>query len=326
MTEQSAIPTVDLRHFTGSPHGSEAKTDPEIRTRLIDTLGSGFKEFGFLIVEGHGIDPGLIRQAYELGHQLFRLPEEKRRAYAGVEGSARGYTPFGIEHAKDQGEPDLKEFWQVGRELPEGHPFRAEYKSNVWPEEIPEWRDVATRLFDALEECAVTLLHALAEYLGVPRDRFTEMIVDGNHVLRVIHYPPVASDAAPNAMRSAPHEDINMITLLCEATDSGLEILTGDGEWLAVEAGPGQIVADAGDMLARVVNDFIPATTHRVVNTPESVHRSRFSMPFFVHPYSACDLTVMKEFTTPEASTKYPPVTAGEFLEERLREIGLKDG
>jgi isopenicillin N synthase-like dioxygenase len=315
MSAAKNIPTVDLNDYTSG--------DAAARSRLIETLGEGLSEFGFLNVEGHGIDSSLIRGTYDLWKRFFELPDEVKRRYAGVEGGARGYTPFGVEHAKDNPLPDLKEFWHIGQEPPEGHPYRREYPANVWPAEIPEIRQPTQRLYSSLERVAENLLRALAEYFDMPRDTFSSMMEVGNSILRVIHYPPVRPDQAP-AVRAAAHEDINLITLLCEATDSGLEILTRQGEWMAVETGPGQIVVDAGDMLSRFTNEVVPAATHRVVNPAENAARDRYSMPFFVHPYSACDLTIDERFVTAENPPKYPPITAGQFLEQRLREIGLK--
>lgn len=315
MTAVKNIPTVDLNDYTSGGGAS--------RSRLIETLGDGLQEFGFLNVEGHGIDSSLIRGTYDLWKRFFGLPDEVKRKYAGVEGGARGYTPFGVEHAKDNPLPDLKEFWHVGQEPPAGHPFRNEYPANVWPAEIPEIQEPTLRLYSSLERVAENLLRALAEYFEMPRDSFSSMMDVGNSILRILHYPPVKPEYAP-AVRAAAHEDINLITLLCEATDSGLEILTREGEWMAVETGPGQIVVDAGDMLSRFTNEVIPATTHRVVNPAENAARDRFSMPFFVHPYSSCDLTIPERFTGPDNPPKYPPTTAGQFLEQRLREIGLK--
>jgi isopenicillin N synthase-like dioxygenase len=315
MSPAKNIPTVDLNDYTSG--------DAAARSRLIETLGEGLSEFGFLNVEGHGIDSSLIRGTYDLWKRFFELPDATKRRYAGVEGGARGYTPFGVEHAKDNPLPDLKEFWHIGQEPPEGHPYRREYPANVWPAEIPEIRQPTQRLYSSLERVAENLLRALAEYFDMPRDAFSSMMEVGNSILRVIHYPPVRSDQAP-AVRAAAHEDINLITLLCEATDSGLEILTRQGEWMAVETGPGQIVVDAGDMLSRFTNEVVPAATHRVVNPAENAARDRYSMPFFVHPYSACDLTIGERFVTADNPPKYPPITAGQFLEQRLREIGLK--
>jgi isopenicillin N synthase-like dioxygenase len=309
------IPTLDLAHYTAAGSAS--------RSEFIRTLGEGLVEFGFLNVEGHGIDTAAVRATYEMWKRFFRLPEEVKGQYAGIGGGARGFTPFGVEHAKDQPLPDLKEFWHVGQEPPAGHPLAGEYPANVWPGEIPELREPTRRLYESLEGVAGDLLRALAEYFDLPRETFAGMMQMGNSVLRVIHYPPVAPELEP-AVRAAAHEDINLITLLCEATDSGLEILTRDGSWMPVETGEGQIVVDAGDMLSRVTNGVVPATTHRVVNPPSAANRERYSMPFFVHPYPSCDLTVLDRFVTPERPPQFPPITAGAFLDQRLREIGLK--
>jgi isopenicillin N synthase-like dioxygenase len=310
------IPTIDLADFTAG--------DAASRLRMVKTLGEGLVEFGFLNVEGHGVDTDAVRATYELWQRFFQLPEEVKRQYAGIGGGSRGFTPFGVEHAKDQPLPDLKEFWHVGQEAAE-YPaeYPAKYPANVWPREIPELREPTLRLYKSLEQVAANLLRALAEHFELPRETFASMMQRGNSTLRVIHYPPVAPGLDP-AVRAAAHEDINLITLLCEATDSGLEILTRDGSWMAVETGEGQIVVDAGDMLSRVTNGVVPATTHRVVNPPSALNRERYSMPFFVHPYPSCDLTVLDRFVSPERPPRFPPITAGAFLDQRLREIGLK--
>jgi isopenicillin N synthase-like dioxygenase len=317
MSQTRTIPTLDLTDYTAESSGSSA------RSRFVRTLGEGLVEFGFLNVEGHGVDSGLVRSTYELWQRFFALPEETKRKYAGVAGGAVAYTPFRVEHAKDSPEPDLKEFWHVGQEPPPGHPLASEYPGNVWPAEIPELREPTLGLYKSLEHVAASLLRALAEHFELPQETFASMMQVGNSVLRIIHYPPVAPELDP-AVRAAAHEDINLITLLCEATGSGLEILTRDGSWLPVETGPGQIVVDAGDMLSRVTNRVVPATTHRVINPPSSLNRERYSMPFFVHPYPSCDLTVLDRFVSPQSPPRFPPITAGAFLDQRLREIGLK--
>jgi len=325
MATLQRIPTVDLADYTAG--------DPSSRTKMIRTLGDSLQEFGFLNVEGHGIDRGLIRRTYDLWKRFFELPDEVKRRYVVGVGGARGFTPFGIEHAKGNTQPDLKEFWHVGQVaeaaagLPPGHPARESYPPNLWPAEIPELAAATRELYRRLEDCAAVLLEALAEHFSLPRETFAAMMKNGNSILRVLHYPAVAAGSGgvgPGAVRAAAHEDINLITLLCEATDSGLEILTRDGEWLPVAAGEGQIVVDAGDMLSRATNEVVPATTHRVINPPSGEARERYSMPFFVHPYSACPLDVMERFVSPENPAKFPPITAGAFLDQRLREIGLK--
>ena len=329
-----SVPTFDLSDYTSC--------DTSLRSRGIATLGGALVDIGFVVVEGHQVDGGLIREVYALWQRFFALDEAAKRRYAGVEGGARGYTPFGVEHARDNPTPDLKEFWHVGQELAPDHPLAHEYPPNVWPRELPELRQPTLALYHELERVAELLLMALAEHFALPEETFAAMMRGGNSVLRILHYPPVpqaapAIQAIPEtagqdgppaavapALRAAPHEDINLVTLLCEATDSGLELLRRDGAWLPVEARPGQIVVDAGDMLSRVTNQVVPATSHRVVNPPPSANRDRYSMPFFVHPYPACDLAVLERFVSAERPRRFPPVTAGELLSRRLTEIGLK--
>ena len=316
MSENNRIPTINLEDFTSDVPGR--------RGHFTRTFGEGLLDCGFIKLEGHGVEPSLIRQGYDAFESFFSFDEETKKQYAGSEAGARGYTPFGIEHAKDYDKPDLKEFWQVGQDLPEGHPYRAEYSRNVWPTEIPEFQRHAREIFRRLEDCARMLLESLAEFFELPAGTFSDMIVDGNHVLRIIHYPPLSGEVDSTAFRSAPHEDINLITLLCEATQGGLEILTREDEWIPVEAKSGQIVVDSGDMIARVTNGIVPATTHRVSNPKRAVNESRYSIPFFVHPFSACDLTVMDRFVSEDRPPRFEPIAAGEYLQERLREIGLK--
>ena len=310
------IPTVDLR----------ALAEAGERARATATLGAGLTEFGFVNVAGADLDAAEMARLYAFWRRFFDLPEEAKRRYVVGEGGARGYTPFGVEHAKDNPHPDLKEFWHVGQEEGRG----LGYPPNVWPAEASELRSPTLALFRRLESCAATLLRALADFFGLPRETFAGMMANGNSILRVIRYPPIPpvppipSSTDAGAMRAAAHEDINLITLLPAATDSGLEILTREGEWLPVEAAPDEIVVDAGDMLSRATNEVVRATTHRVVNPPGGAPRDRLSRPFFVHPSPAGPLDVLDRFVTPERPARFPPVTAGEMLDERLRAIGLK--
>jgi isopenicillin N synthase-like dioxygenase len=318
MSSPGAVPTFDLSDYTSC--------DTSLRSRAIAKLGGALVDIGFVIVEGHQIDGRLIRDAYALWQRFFALDEPAKRRYAGVEGGARGYTPLGVEHAKNRSTPDLKEFWHVGQELPPDHPLSQEYAPNIWPHELPELRQPTLALYHELERVAELLLMAFAEYFALPEETFAAMMRGGNSVLRILHYPPVPAEpanAAP-ALRAAPHEDINLVTLLCEATDSGLQLLRRDGSWLPVEARPGQIVVDTGDMLSRITNEVVPATTHRVVNPPAGANRDRYSMPFFAHPTPACDLSVLDRFISADRPRRLPPITAGELLEKRLTEIGLK--
>jgi len=240
----------------------------------------------------------------------------KRRYAAGM----RGYTPFGAEHAKYTSVGDLKEFWQIGHEPAADGSDPQPFPPNVTPAETPEFREVFGTLFDRLNETGVVLLHALAPELGLPEGYFDPLVRKGTSILRVLHYPPLAPGMDPKAVRSAQHEDINFLTIMVAAEGAGLELLDRDGSWLPVETEPTNLIVDSGDMLARMTGGAIPATTHRVVN-PEGPNVSRYSMPFFMHPTLDTSLAVLPSCAGQGVS--YPPITAGEYLEERLKAIGM---
>ncbi|MCA1032717.1 hypothetical protein LCL95_17030 [Bacillus timonensis] len=308
------IRTLNLKDFT---YGNSTQ-----RVKFAEEFTAGLKETGFIILEGHGVDPNLIDKNYEMWKQYFDLDVETKNTHLSGAGGARGYTGFGKEHAKNRTVGDLKEFFHVGQELPVGHPLNDDYPANVWPAELPELRKNALNFYRELERVARNMLEALALNMDLRPDFFSDMIKDGNSVLRAIHYPALDDSMDPNAIRAAEHEDINLITLLVESTASGLELLTREGEWMPVKAEKGQIIVDAGDMLARITNEVISATTHRVVN-PAGENTSRYSMPFFVHPYSSCLLETIPSCVSEDNPEKYPAITAGDFLYQRLVEIGL---
>ena len=306
------VPELSLKAYT--------QGDENARKTFQDALFEGFKYFGFIILKDHGVERSLLGRAYELSAEFFSLSEnEKMRGYAGADGQ-RGYTPFGREHAKDSPHPDLKEFWHVGREFAPGSPLADIYPPNVWPERPEGFRETFLDLYNALEEAGLVMLEALAPSLDVPQDHFRAMATDGNAILRLLHYPPVPDDADPNCIRAAAHEDINLITILVAANGAGLELLDRNGQWLPVETDPDNLIVDAGDMLARICNDVIPATTHRVVN-PSGPNVSRYSMPFFMHPHPDAVLSCIE--SCKGAGAKYPDITAHAFLMQRLKEIGL---
>jgi isopenicillin N synthase-like dioxygenase len=310
-----AIPVLDLTRFLGGGHD---------RRDFVERMGAALEETGFFALAEHGIERELIERAYGAAEAFFELPEAVKRRYEDplLKGQ-RGFTRFGREHAKDHPAPDLKEFWHVGRELPPDHPLAAVYPTNLWPEEVPDFRPALGELYRRLDACAAQLLEAVGLYLREPRERIRDTARDGNTILRVIHYPPVPPDADPASLRAAPHEDINLITLLCEATAPGLELLRRDGTWLPIQAPPGQIIVDAGDMLQNLTNGRLRSTTHRVTN-PESDRQRRLSMPFFVHPRSEVSLEPLPSCVERTGgAARFPPITAGEYLEQRLREIGL---
>jgi len=293
---------------------------------IADELGRSFAEFGFGIVRDHGIPADLIARAEDLSKQFFALPDEVKRAYK-IEGGggARGYTPFGTEKAKDAKVHDLKGFWHVGRDLAAGHPMAEYMAPNVWPSQVAGFEETFTALYAAFEQAGDTILRAIALHLGLAEDFFVATVEDGNSVMRLLHYPPLESADAEGAIRAAAHGDINTITLLLGAEEAGLELLTQQGEWLAIDPPEGALVVNIGDMLDRLTNGKLRSTTHRVVNPMgEAAHRARYSMPFFLHFRPDYVIETLPSCVDSESVEEVPPpISSHEFLLQRLREINL---
>ncbi len=287
-------------------------------------LGRSFAEYGFAVVRDHGIPQELIDAAEAKSREFFALPTEVKQAYhlAGG-GGARGYTPFGTEKAKDAEIFDLKEFWHVGRSLPEGHPLSEFMQPNIWPNEIEGFRDTFSALYGAFEEAGGRVLEAIALHLGLEQKFFDPTIEDGNSVMRLLHYPPLGEEAPEGAIRAAAHGDINTITLLLGAEEAGLELLTKSGEWKAVAVPEGALVINVGDMLERQTNGSLCSTTHRVVNPRgAAAKRARYSMPFFLHFRPDYMIEPIGEPAEGQAESM-APISAHDYLMQRLREINL---
>jgi isopenicillin N synthase-like dioxygenase len=311
------VPVVDLSDFV-SGHA-------EKRKRFIKELGDAYHEVGFVTVKNHGISDKLIEELYREVKSFFSLPVEIKWKYEKTDlAGQRGYTSFGKEHAKHSHIPDMKEFFQFGQIVTEDDPIKKEYPENVWVEEIPGFNDTLVNAYRSFENSGSVLLRAIALYLELPENYFDKKIHNGNSILRAIHYPPITEEPG-KALRAEQHEDINIITLLVGASAEGLEILTLDGQWFPVTALPGNIVVNVGDMLQRLTNDRLKSTTHRVVNPPKELWgTSRYSIPFFLHPRGEMRLDCLGSCISLENSRKYDPITAGDYLDERLVEIGLK--
>ncbi|MEN9718063.1 MAG: hypothetical protein RIQ99_941 [Pseudomonadota bacterium] len=289
-------------------------------------IGDSFKTFGFAMVKDFDIDRQLIDQAWHLSEQFFALPDaEKQRYHNPAIAGARGYTPFGVEIAKDAKAHDLKEFWHIGRDLPDGSPLAASMPPNVWPDRPAGFEAVFSELYRQFDATGATILSRIATYLGLDEHWFDAGIEDGNSVMRLLHYPPL-ENITGDAIRAGAHGDINLITLLLGAEEAGLELLTKEGNWISASPPEGAMVINVGDMLERLTNQVLPSTIHRVRNpNPERARFSRYSMPFFLHLRSDFPFVTLPQCITPENPDRYPvSITADDFLQQRLREIGLK--
>lgn len=311
------IPQLDLSDFVSG--------DPARKGNFVRTLGKAYEEIGFVAIKHHGLSDDLQEELYEQVKQFFALPEDIKMKYEvpGLAGQ-RGYTSFGKEHAKDHNAGDLKEFWQFGQVVTDDKELREQYPKNVSVEELPMFNPIAMTVYKRLEDTGRLMLKAIALYLGLEEDYFEEKVINGNSILRAIHYPPITKDPG-EAVRSAEHEDINLITLLMGASADGLQVLNREKKWVPVTALPEHIVVNVGDMLQRLTNNKLRSTTHRVINPPkEKWADPRYSIPFFLHPVSEMDLSCLEGCISDENPKYYEDITAGDYLDERLAEIGLK--
>lgn len=297
-------------------------SDPDA---FAQAFGDSFRTFGFAVVADHGVDRALIDKAWEQTRLLFDLPEAVKRSYYTADlAGQRGYTPFGTEIAKDAEHVDLKEFWHIGRDLPPGHRFRDHMPDNIWPSELPEFCATFEAMYAAFDHAGNRLLSAIARYLGLAPDWFDPAVENGNSVMRLLHYPPIPKDAP--GIRAGAHGDINLITLLLGAEEGGLQLLARQGDWLSITPPEGAMVINCGDMLERLTNNHLPATIHRVLNPPpERRHIPRYSMPFFLHLASDFLIETLPGCVDDAHPNLYPePISANDFLVQRLIEIGLK--
>jgi isopenicillin N synthase-like dioxygenase len=286
-------------------------------------VGEGYEKNGFVALTKHGVDQQLIEEALDTCRELFALPEDVKKQYhIPGGGGARGYTPFGTEIAKDAKHVDLKEFWHVGREI-EGEPPFKQLTPNIWPKELPEFKEKILKLYRSLDALGLRVLEALAVYLGQPRDFFNDKVDLGNSILRPLHYPPIVDEGTPS-VRAGAHEDINVLTLLVGSREPGLEVLAKDGSWIPVTIIEGAIICNVGDMLQRMTNGVLPSTTHRVVNPPAPYSsKSRYSIPFFLHFNPDVVIDPLESCITEENPKRWEAISSDDYLMERLREIGL---
>lgn len=317
------IPSLDLADFTSGT--------PEQKAAFVKKLGEAYQNIGFVAIKNHGLSQDLQDRLYGSIKDFFKLPDDIKAKYEKPEiGFQRGYTGKGKEHAKGRNTGDLKEFYHVGQELsriPDSDPIKSEYPPNIWPSELPEFQNDANEAYRTLESAGKSMLQAIALSLELDENYFEDKVAYGNSILRQIHYFPIENpDEVPaDAVRAAEHGDINLITLLMGASADGLQVKRMDGKWIPITALPDQLVVNVGDMLERLTNKKLKSTIHRVVNPPrEKMNTSRYSIPFFMHPRSEMDLTCLESCVDSDHPKQFEDATAGEFLEERLRELGLR--
>ena len=310
------IPSVNLKEFLSD--------DPQLKQKFIDKIGKAYENIGFVALKGHFLSDDLVEKLYSEVKKFFDLPVDVKSKYEieGI-GGQRGYTSFGKEHAKDRKEGDLKEFWHFGQYVEDDPKLKTEYPENVTVEELPEFNKVGKEAYKMLEKTAKYVLRALALHLGLNETYFDEFIKNGNSILRPIHYPPIHTEPK-DAVRAAAHGDINLITLLMGAQGKGLQVQNHKGEWIDAIAQQDELMINVGDMLSRLTNNKLKSTIHRVVNPPKELWgTSRYSIPFFMHPISEMKLNCLENCIDEDHPKLYHDITAGEFLNERLVELGL---
>ncbi|RYD98656.1 MAG: isopenicillin N synthase family oxygenase [Sphingobacteriales bacterium] len=310
------IPSVDLRDFLSE--------DPALKEQFVNQIGKAYEEIGFVALKGHFLSPELAEQLYSSVKAFFALPTATKEQYevAGI-GGQRGFTSFGKEHAKGKKEGDLKEFWHFGQYLDAAGKEKFGYPDNVSVKEIPGFDEAGKQTYQQLEKTGIYVLRALALFLGLEEQYFDDKVLKGNSILRAIHYPPIGEEPK-GAVRAGAHGDINLITLLMGAQGKGLQVQNHEGEWIDAIAEEDELVINVGDMLSRHTNNKLKSTIHRVVNPPRELWGSpRFSIPFFMHPISEMDLSCLENCIDAAHPKQYEDITAGEFLTQRLREIGL---
>ncbi|WP_264558686.1 isopenicillin N synthase family dioxygenase [Flavobacterium sp. N2270] len=311
------IPSVDLRDFLSD--------DPARKQKFVNEIGKAYEEIGFVALKGHFLDDKLVEDLYSEVRNFFNLPLETKEKYEipGI-GGQRGYVSFGKEHAKGRSAGDLKEFWHFGQYVSEGSKYAGEYPDNVEVKELPKFNSVGKEAYQLIEKTGVYVLRALAIHIGLDEFYFDKYIKDGNSILRPIHYPPITDEPKEGAVRAAAHGDINLITLLMGAQGKGLQVQNHNGDWIDAIAEPDEMMINVGDMLSRHTNNKLKSTIHQVVNPPRELWgTSRFSIPFFMHPVSDMSLNCLPECIDENNPKGFEDITAGEFLHERLVELGL---
>ncbi len=314
------IPSVNLALFL-----SNDKTEKQ---QFVKDLGNAFHTLGFVALRGHFLSEELIKELYTEIKNFFDLPQEIKNTYeiSGL-GGQRGYTSFGKESAKGKKEGDLKEFWHFGQYVDNPQEISDLLQKvlipNVVVKELPNFNRVGKKVYQELEKTAKYVLRALAIYLNIDEFYFDEFIKNGNSILRPIHYPPITTEPK-GAVRAAAHGDINLITLLMGAQGKGLQVQDVHGNWIDAIAQPNELMINVGDMLSRLTNNKLKSTIHQVINPPKELWgTSRYSIPFFMHPVPNMNLSCLENCVSSETPKQFDDITAGDYLTERLKELGL---
>jgi isopenicillin N synthase-like dioxygenase len=311
------IPSVDLRDFLSE--------DPARKQKFVNEIGKAYEDIGFVALKGHFLNDQLVEDLYAEVRNFFNLPLENKTNYEipGI-GGQRGYVSFGKEHAKGRSAGDLKEFWHFGQYVSEDSKYAAEYPKNIKVLELPNFNSTGEEAYKMLEKTGVYVLRALALYIGLDEFYFDPYVKEGNSILRPIHYPPITDEPKDGAVRAAAHGDINLITLLMGAQGKGLQVQNNNGEWIDAMAQPDELMINVGDMLSRHTNNKLKSTIHQVVNPPRELWgSSRYSIPFFMHPVSDMNLNCLSECIDEKNPKLFDDITAGDYLNERLVELGL---
>ena len=311
------IPSVDLRDFLSE--------DPARKQKFVNEIGKAYEDIGFVALKGHFLNDQLVEDLYAEVRNFFNLPLDNKTNYEipGI-GGQRGYVSFGKEHAKGRSAGDLKEFWHFGQYVSNDSKYAAEYPENIKVLELPNFNSTGEEAYKMLEKTGVYVLRALALYIGLDEFYFDPYVKEGNSILRPIHYPPITDEPKDGAVRAAAHGDINLITLLMGAQGKGLQVQNNNGEWIDAMAQPDELMINVGDMLSRHTNNKLKSTIHQVVNPPRELWgSSRYSIPFFMHPVSDMNLNCLSECIDEKNPKLFDDITAGDYLNERLVELGL---
>ncbi|MGI8664111.1 MAG: isopenicillin N synthase family dioxygenase [Acidimicrobiales bacterium] len=299
-----------------------AKQQRAVVDGVARSLGTGF------VFTSHDIPADLLNTAYSLLATFFSLPVEEKLCWRAPESHGQtGYTGLLVETAAAADEPDWKEMLNWGAEVAAHHPLRTHYPhryaNQVLPDDnaVPGLAKALRELHDRVADLQARFLRIVAVGLGADASYFDDVLVDGSHLTRAIHYPPMAAAPSGAHVWADGHKDINLITALPRATERGLQLQTNEG-WSDVVAPEGHVIVNSGMMLERLSNGRIPAGVHRVV-AAAGASCDRYSVVQFCHPAPWFQLGPLPSCVDAEHPLRYGTIEAGALLDRVLYEIGL---